>query len=73
MPGAPLEPDLRKVVHDARVPPPIAGKKVLLAMMGIGLTIVLGVGTFAALTRPKTLYSAPAASGSAEMQGHRGW
>ena len=51
----------------ARVPPPVSGRTVLFSMLGIGLTVVLGVATFAALTRPPRTarQSSTAASASA--------
>ena len=75
MPGARLEEKTPEIASAARIPAPISGRKVLFSMLAIGLTVVLGVGTFAALTRPKGHGPTPAGSASAtsEGAGHRGW
>jgi hypothetical protein len=43
---------------------PVSGKAVTLMMLAIGLSVVLGVGVFAALTRPPR-HPQPAGSSSA--------
>ena len=54
---------------------PASGKAVVLSVLAIGLTLVLGVGAFAALTRPphKVQTPAEAAAEKAAVREARGW
>ncbi len=67
-------PEPAPVPSASRRGPPVSGRLVVLTVLAVGVTLVLGVGTFAALTRPPR--KAPSAAGSASAAptgGTRGW
>ncbi len=64
MPGALLPERPPPVTTGAVRPAPVSGKLVVFVVLAIGVTVVLGVGTFAALTRPPKSATHPAPSSS---------
>ena len=68
MPGALLPERPTPAPFRSARPAPVSGKLVVFAVLAIGLTLVLGVGTFAALTRPPRAARAPSAAGSASAE-----